>query len=211
MTSGNCAPISIIVVDDHPVVRDGIRGMLEREPGMAVIGEAGDGAEALEQIGRLRPDVVLMDLRMPVVDGVTAIRRMRALDAELPRILVLTTYDTDTDIRAAVDAGADGYLLKATPRADLIAAVRRAAAGHRVLDPGAAASLMSRNRFDALTARECEVLRAVAGGGTNRQVAADLMISEATVKTHLLRLYPKLGVKDRAAAVRVAFERGLIR
>ncbi|OPX11047.1 response regulator transcription factor [Gordonia sp. i37] len=203
--------ISIVVVDDHPVVRDGIRGMLEREPGMSVIGEAADGAEALTTIARLHPDVVLMDLRMPELDGVGAIRVLRAENPDAPRILVLTTYDTDTDIRAAVDAGADGYLLKATPRADLIAAVRRAAAGQSVLDPSASASLMSRNRFEALTERECEVLRAVAGGGTNRQVAAELMISEATVKTHLLRLYPKLGVKDRAAAVRVAFERGLIR
>ena len=124
---------------------------------------------------------------------------------------MLTTYDTDTDIHAAVDAGADGYLLKATPRDDLIAAVRRAAAGQSVLDPKVAGSLMGRNRADTLTAREREVLRAIAGGGTNRQVAAELMISEATVKTHLLRLYPKLGVTDRAAAVRVAFERGLIR
>ncbi len=205
------ATISIVVVDDHPVVRDGIRGMLEREPGMSVIGEAADGAEALTTIARLHPDVVLMDLRMPGLDGVGAIRQLRSENPDTPRILVLTTYDTDTDIRAAVDAGADGYLLKATPRADLIAAVRRAAAGQSVLDPSAAASLMSRNRFESLTERECEVLRAVAGGGTNRQVAAELMISEATVKTHLLRLYPKLGVKDRAAAVRVAFERGLIR
>ena len=211
MRDATDATISIVVVDDHPVVRDGIRGMLEREPVMSVIGEAADGAEALTTIARLHPDVVLMDLRMPELDGVGAIRVLRAENPDAPRILVLTTYDTDTDIRAAVDAGADGYLLKATPRADLIAAVRRAAAGQSVLDPSAAASLMSRNRFEALTERECEVLRAVAGGGTNRQVAAELMISEATVKTHLLRLYPKLGVKDRAAAVRVAFERGLIR
>lgn len=203
--------ISIVVVDDHPVVRDGIRGMLEREPDMAVVGEASSGDEALARIAAATPDVVLMDLRMPGSDGVDAIRALRAADSQWPRILVLTTYDTDTDIHAAVDAGADGYLLKATPRDDLIAAVRRAAAGQSVLDPKVAGSLMGRNRADNLTAREREVLRAIAGGGTNRQVAAELMISEATVKTHLLRLYPKLGVTDRAAAVRVAFERGLIR
>ena len=203
--------ISIVVVDDHPVVRDGIRGMLEREPDMAVVGEASSGDEALARIAVATPDVVLMDLRMPGSDGVDAIRALRAADTQWPRILVLTTYDTDTDIHAAVDAGADGYLLKATPRDDLIAAVRRAAAGQSVLDPKVAGSLMGRNRADTLTAREREVLRAIAGGGTNRQVAAELMISEATVKTHLLRLYPKLGVTDRAAAVRVAFERGLIR
>ncbi|UEA57664.1 response regulator transcription factor [Gordonia otitidis] len=203
--------ISIVVVDDHPVVRDGIRGMLEREPDMAVVGEASSGDEALARIAAATPDVVLMDLRMPGSDGVDAIRALRAADSQWPRILVLTTYDTDTDIHAAVDAGADGYLLKATPRDDLIAAVRRAAAGQSVLDPKVAGSLMGRNRADTLTAREREVLRAIAGGGTNRQVAAELMISEATVKTHLLRLYPKLGVTDRAAAVRVAFERGLIR
>lgn len=203
--------ISIVVVDDHPVVRDGIRGMLEREPDMAVVGEASSGDEALARIAAATPDVVLMDLRMPGSDGVDAIRALRAADSQWPRILVLTTYDTDTDIHAAVDAGADGYLLKATPRDDLIAAVRRAAAGQSVLDPKVAGSLMGRNRADTLTAREREVLRAIAGGGTNRQVAAELMISEATVNTHLLRLYPKLGVTDRAAAVRVAFERGLIR
>ena len=203
--------ISIVVVDDHPVVRDGIRGMLEREPDVAVVGEASSGDEALARIAAATPDVVLMDLRMPGSDGVDAIRALRAADSQWPRILVLTTYDTDTDIHAAVDAGADGYLLKATPRDDLIAAVRRAAAGQSVLDPKVAGSLMGRNRADTLTAREREVLRAIAGGGTNRQVAAELMISEATVKTHLLRLYPKLGVTDRAAAVRVAFERGLIR
>ena len=203
--------ISILVVDDHPVVRDGIRGMLEREADLTVVGEATSGDEALTQVAALTPDVVLMDLRMPGSDGVGAIRALRAADRDWPRILVLTTYDTDTDIHAAVDAGADGYLLKATPREDLISAVRRAAAGHSVLDPSVAGSLMSRNRADTLTDREREVLRAIAGGGTNRQVAAELMISEATVKTHLLRLYPKLGVADRAAAVRVAFERGLIR
>ncbi|MET3807815.1 DNA-binding NarL/FixJ family response regulator [Nakamurella sp. UYEF19] len=140
----------------------------------------------------------------------SAIRDLRALDREHPRILVLTTYDTDHDIYAAIDAGADGYLLKATSREELVDAVMRAAAGQSVLTPSAARSLVDRTRGDQLTARELLVLAAMANGGTNRDVARELLVSEATVKTHLLRLYPKLGVRDRAAAVRVAFERGLL-
>lgn len=203
-------PVRLIVVDDHPVVRDGIKGMLSRDDRIAVVGEAGDGIEALAQVRRLDPDLVLMDLRMPGGDGVSAIRALRELSPVRPRVLVLTTYDTDRDIHTAIDAGADGYLLKATPRAELIDAVLRAAVGHSVLSPTAVQSLMDRGRRQQLTDREVEVLRAIARGGTNREVAAELLVSEATIKTHLLRLFPKLGVRDRAAAVRAAFERGLI-
>jgi len=204
------AAVRVLVVDDHPVVRDGIRGMLERDERLCVIGEAADGREAVAQARALDPDLVLMDLRMPGGDGVSAIRELRAVDANRPRILVLTTYDTDRDIHAAIDAGADGYLLKATPRAELIDAVLRAASGQSVLAPVAARSLVDRGRAEALTDREVQVLAAIARGGTNREVARELLVSEATVKTHLLHLYPKLGVRDRAAAVRVAFERGLL-
>lgn len=201
--------VRVVVVDDHPVVRDGIKGMLSQDDRLAVVGEAADGAEAQAVAAKVRPDVVVMDLRMPGTDGVTAIRALRAA-GNPARILVLTTYDTDRDIRTAVDAGADGYLLKATPRGELVDAVLRAAAGQSVLGPTAAASLMARRRDTDLTERELQVLTAIARGGTNREVARELLVSEATVKTHLLRLYPKLGVRDRAAAVRVAFERGLL-
>lgn len=203
-------PVRLIVVDDHPVVRDGIKGMLDHDDRLEVVGEASSGPEALAQVRRCDPDLVLMDLRMPDGDGVSAIRSLRELSAHRPRILVLTTYDTDRDIHTAIDAGADGYLLKATSRAELINAVLQAARGQSVLSPTAVQSLMDRGRQEQLTEREIEVLRAIANGGTNREVAKDLLVSEATVKTHLLRLYAKLGVRDRAAAVRVAFERGLI-
>jgi DNA-binding NarL/FixJ family response regulator len=201
--------IRIVVADDHPVVRDGIRGMLERDERIAVIGEAGDGPEAVTLVRATDPDLVLMDLRMPGGDGVSAIRELRAANPTRPRILVLTTYDTDRDIHAAIDAGADGYLLKATSRAELDAVVR-AAAGQSVLAPSAARSLVDRTRTATLTARELQVLSAIARGGTNQEVARELLVSEATVKTHLLHVYPKLGVRDRAAAVRVAFQRGLL-
>jgi DNA-binding NarL/FixJ family response regulator len=204
------AIIRVLVVDDHPVVRDGIRGMLERDERVAVVGEAADGREAVARVRASDPDLVLMDLRMPGGDGVSAIRELRAAHPTRPRILVLTTYDTDRDIHAAIDAGADGYLLKATPRVELIDAVLRAASGQSVLAPAAARSLMDRGRADPLTERELQVLGAIARGGTNREVARELLVSEATVKTHLLHLYPKLGVRDRAAAVRVAFEHGLL-
>ncbi|NNG36717.1 response regulator [Nakamurella aerolata] len=201
--------VRVVVVDDHPVVRDGIKGMLSQDDRLEVIGEAADGAEAIAVVTKVRPDVVVMDLRMPGTDGVAAIRALRAAGSPA-HILVLTTYDTDRDIRTAVDAGADGYLLKATPRSELVDAVLRAAAGQSVLGPTAAASLMARRRDAELTDRELQVLAAIAKGGTNREVAKELLVSEATVKTHLLRLYPKLGVRDRAAAVRVAYERGLL-
>jgi DNA-binding NarL/FixJ family response regulator len=202
--------IRILVVDDHPVVRDGIRGMLERDPRMSVVGEAGDGREAVALVRATDPDLVLMDLRMPGGDGVSAIRELRRADRTRPRILVLTTYDTDRDIHTAIDAGADGYLLKATSRTELVDAVVRAAAGQSVLAPSAARSLVERNRTATLTERELQVLSAIARGGTNQEVARELLVSEATVKTHLLHVYPKLGVRDRAAAVRVAFQRGLL-
>ena len=201
--------LRIVIVDDHPIVRDGLVGIFSREPDLEVVGEAASGPEGVVVVGRTAPDVVLMDLRMPGGDGVAAIRELKAQRSPA-RILVLTTYDTDRDILAAIGAGANGYLLKDAPRADLLRAVRDVGAGRPVLGPQALDALSGRDEADALTERELEVLRVIATGGTNKSAAAALMVSEATVKTHLVHAYAKLGVGDRAAAVRVAYERGLI-
>ncbi|MET1073158.1 MAG: response regulator transcription factor [Umezawaea sp.] len=203
--------IRLVIVDDHPVVRDGLRGMFSGDGDFEVVGEAADGAEAVTLVEAVRPDVVLMDLRMPRVDGVGAITLLRE-KGNPARILVLTTYDTESDVLPAVRAGATGYLLKDTPRDELFRAVRSAARGEAVLSPSVATTLLGQVRSpaaDPLSSRELEVLGLVARGSTNREAAAKLFISEATVKTHLLHVYAKLGVKDRAAAVAVAFERGL--
>ncbi|MBW0127172.1 response regulator [Pseudonocardia oceani] len=210
--------IRVMVVDDHPVVRDGLRGVLDAEPDMEVVGEAGHGAEALARVAAAAPDVVLMDLRMPVMGGVDAIRELRRA-APAVRVLVLTTFDTDRDVLPAVEAGATGYLLKDTPRDELLRAVRAAHRGEAVLSPAVAGRLMGQVRgvgrgdgtADALSAREMEVLRFVAAGSTNRETARALFISEATVKTHLLHVYAKLEVRDRASAVAAAYQRGLLR
>jgi DNA-binding NarL/FixJ family response regulator len=203
--------IRLLVVDDHPVVRAGIVGLLAGEPDLEVVGEAGDGEQACELALSLKPDVVLMDLRMPRMDGATATERILA-DAPDIRVVVLTTYETDADILRAVEAGATGYLLKDAPRDDLVAAVRAVAGGETVLAPSVARRLVSgvRNAGERLTARELDVLRAVARGGTNAQIGAELFITEATVKTHLLRIFAKLGVDDRTRAVTVALERGIL-
>jgi DNA-binding NarL/FixJ family response regulator len=206
------APIRLLVVDDHPVVRDGLCSMFDRDPEFDVLGEAGDGAEAVRLAQELRPDVILMDLRMPGMDGVTAITELAAKGVAA-RVLVLTTYDTDSHVLPAIEAGATGYLLKDAPRADLLRAVRAAAHGEAVLSPAVTARLMSKLRSPAagpLSQRELEVLELVAAGSTNREAAARLFITEATVKTHLLNIYAKLGVSDRAAAVAEAFNRGLL-
>jgi DNA-binding NarL/FixJ family response regulator len=206
-------PIRLLIVDDHPVVRNGLHGMFAGDPDFEVVGEAADGAEAVAYAQSLAPDVVLMDLRMPGLDGVSAIRKLAAL-ANRARVLVLTTYDTDSDVLPAIEAGATGYLLKDTPRAELLRAVRAAARGEAVLSPTVATKLLGQVRTpakDDLSKRELEVLALIAKGATNREAAAQLFISEATVKTHLLHLYAKLGVSDRAAAVATAFARGLLR
>lgn len=206
------ARLRILLVDDHPVVRTGLAGMLSAEDDLEVVGEAGDGEEAVVVAGALRPDVVLMDLRMPRLDGAGATARIVA-DRPETRVLVLTTYDTDSDIIRAVEAGATGYLLKDTPRAELAAAVRAAARGETVLAPPVAARLVNRLRnppAEQLTPREAEVLAAVARGLSNAEVGRSLSIGEATVKTHLLRIFAKLGVDDRTAAVTLAYERGIL-
>ncbi|MGH3795542.1 MAG: response regulator [Pseudonocardiaceae bacterium] len=213
MTSEHASPpIRLVIVDDHPVVRDGLRGIFTGDPGFVVLGEAADGAEAIALVEHGDADVVLMDLRMPGMGGVEAIARL-SRTAPGVRVLVLTTYDTDADVLAAIEAGATGYLLKDTPREELVRAVRAAHRGGSVLSPSVAGRLMGRVRepaHEALSQRELEVLRLVAGGASNRDAATRLFISEATIKTHLLHIYGKLKVRDRAAAVAEGYKRGLL-
>jgi DNA-binding NarL/FixJ family response regulator len=206
--------IRLLIADDHPVVRDGLRGMLAGEADFEVVGEAASGAEAVALTDRERPDVVLMDLQMPEMDGATATAEIAAR-FPATRVLVLTTFDADADILRAVEAGATGYLLKDTPRERLFPAIRAAARGETVLAPTVATRLVSQMRgraatTEALTSREVEVLELVARGSSNADIAAALFISEATVKTHLLHTFAKLGVDDRTAAVVAALERGII-
>lgn len=204
--------LRLLVVDDHPVVRMGLVAMLSEHADFEVVGEAADGAEAVLLAARLAPDVVLMDLRMPVMDGPEATARMLAT-SPAPAVLVLTTYDTDADIVRAVEAGANGYLLKDAPRETLADAIWRAARGETVLAPPVVARLASRLRTPAapsLTDREAQVLQCVAKGMSNAEVGRELHIGEATVKTHLLRAFEKLGVTDRTAAVTAAYKSGQI-
>ncbi len=205
--------IRLLIVDDHPVVRAGLKGMLSAVEDFELIGEAADGAEAIEISGQLNPDVILMDLKMPGMDGVTAIREITTRTPDR-HVLVLTTYDSDADILPAIEAGATGYLLKDTPREELFRAIRAAARGESVVAPTVAARLMGRMRAPAeenLTGREIEVLARVADGASNKEIAQTLHISEATVKTHLIHIFGKLGVEGRTAAVTEALKRGILR
>ena len=204
--------ISVLVVDDHPVMRGGIVSLLTPEADIDVVGEAGDGDEAGRLALDLRPDVTLMDLRMPVLDGVGAITRIRN-DWPDAKVVVLTTYDTDEAIVRAIEAGASGYLLKDAPPDELLDAIRQAASGETVLAAPVARRLVERVRdpeAGALSQRELQVLREVAAGNTNADIASTLHISQATVKTHLLHIYDKLGVNDRAAAVARAYQSGIL-
>ncbi|MCU1421829.1 MAG: LuxR family transcriptional regulator [Microbacteriaceae bacterium] len=206
------SPVRLLVVDDHPVVRDGIVGMVSSDPGIEVVGEASDGAEAVGLARALNPDVVLMDLRMPGTDGVAAIRELARLGVT-SRVVVLTTYDSDSDVLPAIEAGATGYLLKDAPRDELVRAVHAAASGTSALAASVASRLVDRVRTpetSLLSPRELQVLALVADGSTNRDAGARLHLSETTVKTHLLNIYAKLGVGDRAAAVAEGFRRGLL-
>ncbi|WES64445.1 response regulator transcription factor [Microbacter sp. GSS18] len=206
--------IRLLIADDHPVVRAGLVGLLSDEPGFEVVGEAADGEQAVRVAAATSPDVVLMDLRMPGVDGVEATARITAAGAS--KVLILTTYESDDQILAAIEAGASGYLLKAAPQDEIVAGIRSVAHGQTALSPQVAVRLVERMRqpaaapAPALSARELDVLRLVARGRSNKQVAADLGIGESTVKTHLLRTFEKLGVADRTRAVTLAMEKGLL-
>ncbi|WP_454931184.1 response regulator [Actinomyces israelii] len=242
--------VRLLVVDDHPVVRSGIAGMLSSEADLVVVGEAADGEQAVALVAELAPDVVLMDLRMSGVDGVEAARRIASgagtahggagagtahggagagtahstAATASPRVVVLTTYDTDGDILRAVEAGAIGYLLKDLAREDILAAVRAAAVGRSAMSPTVATRLLGAARgagrsgaggpgspaLVTLSPRECQVLAAVSRGLSNSRIGVELYITEATVKTHLLRAYAKLGVDSRAAVVTEALRRGLL-
>ena len=205
--------IKILIADDHTIVRAGIRQLLETQPDFEIAADVENGREALEQTNLHHPDVILMDLRMPEMDGVQAIKSIKAQQPDI-HILVLTTYDTDADIVRAVNAGATSYLLKDVPREELFRAVRATARGETVLASSVAARLMGKVRSggdEMLSAREIEVLELVSRGATNQEIAESLYISKATVKSHLIQICNKLGVSDRTSAVTTALERGVIR
>ncbi|WP_030438709.1 response regulator [Actinoplanes subtropicus] len=220
------APTRVVVVDDQPLVRAGFRMILAAQRDLSVVGEAGDGAEALRLLSAVPADVVVMDVRMPVMDGVEATRRLRARGAETPRVLVLTTFDTDADAFAALQAGASGFLLKNAPPEDLLAAIRVVAGGDAVVAPRITRRLLDRfadqmvarpgtaggdDPLAVLTEREREVLVLVAQGLSNTEIAERLVLAEATVKTHVGRILTKLELRDRVQIVVFAYETGLIR
>ena len=206
-------PIRLLIVDDHFVVRAGLQDVLSSQPDFEIVGEATNGVEAVALADRLKPDVVLTDLSMPQMDGVTAIGRIKAEHREI-QILVLTSYDSDSDVLPAIEAGAIGYLLKDAPREELYSAIRAAAEGKPLLTSAVAARLMERMRgptVEALSSREIDVLKLVAKGANNREIAEQLYITQATVKSHLIRIYGKLDVADRTAAVTKALELRILR
>jgi DNA-binding NarL/FixJ family response regulator len=219
--------IAVMIVDDQPLVRAGFRMVLSSQPDLRVVGEAGDGAQALDLVRDLaasadRPDVIVMDIRMPVLDGVEATRRLCG-DSEPPRVIVLTTFDTDDEAFAALEAGASGFLLKNAPPEELLAAIRAVAAGDAVVAPRVTRRLLDRfagqlaarrptgSRLEALTERERDVVLLVAEGLSNAEIAARLVVAEATVKTHVGRILTKLDLRDRVQIVVLAYETGLVR
>ncbi|MFN8472366.1 MAG: response regulator transcription factor [Anaerolineae bacterium] len=211
--------IRIMIVDDHPIVREGLAAILRRDD-FEIVGEAADGRTAVKRALNLKPDLILMDLRMPEMGGVEAMEKIRAASPDI-KFLVLTTYDTDEMIVGALEAGASGYLLKDAPREELFTAIRTVAQGEALLQPSVTARLLARMREkpkpsttspeEELSAREVEVLQLVARGQANKEIAARLNITEATVKTHLAHIFQKLAVNDRTEAVTVALQRGIIR
>ena len=218
------AKIRVFLVDDQALVRAGFTMVVDSQPDMEVVGEAGDGGEALERLAAVRTDVVLMDVRMPRMDGVEATRRLRARGGDPPKILVLTTFDLDEHVYAALKAGAAGFLVKDIPPADLLSAVRSVHAGDAVVAPSTTRRLLERfvpdlpdeqatpdRRVAALTDREREVLLEVARGLSNLEIASRLFLAEATVKTHVGRILAKLSLRDRVQLVVFAYENGLVR
>jgi DNA-binding NarL/FixJ family response regulator len=212
--------VRVVIVDDEPLVRAGLRMVLSTEPGIEVVGEAGDGAEGVEAARRLHPDVVLMDLHMPRLDGVQATRLLRDGSAQAPRVVVVTTFAEDSQVIDALRAGASGYVLKDAPEQSLVAAIKGSADGAAVLDHRLIGRLLrlvaprpgcSSPQLSALTPREVDVLRLLAEGMSNGQIGKRLLIGEATVKTHVARVLDKLGLEGRAQAVVVAYESGLVR
>ena len=214
--------IRVLIADDHALVRDGLRGMLDAQDDLEVVGEAADGAAAVEQATLLRPDVVVMDIRMPRVDGIEATRRLVGSRPDAPRVLVLTTFDLDEYVFEALRAGAGGFLLKDAPPSQLVDAVRTVAAGESLLAPPVTKRLIerfvkrppvdasTRERFAELTERELEVLTLLTRGLSNAEIGERLFLSGATVKTHVTRVLQKLGVRDRVQAVVLAYEAGIV-
>ncbi len=210
----------ILIVDDHTVVRDGLSTILERQDDFVVVGEAENGLVAVEKARDLRPDVVLMDLRMPEMDGVEAMRRIRAEEPET-KFIVLTTFDGDEYIFDAIEAGAKGYLLKDASREELFQAVRSVQRGESLIQPGVASRLLDRlaqlsrqgesPSSEGLSQREIEVLQLMASGAANKEIAASLSISESTVKTHVAKIFQKLDVNHRTEAVTAALQKGIIK
>jgi DNA-binding NarL/FixJ family response regulator len=201
--------IRVLIVDDHPLLRDGIAAVVDGQPDMTVAGEAANGAEAIERYRALRPDVTLMDLQMPEMDGTHAIRVIRG-EFPFARIVVLTTYDGDVEAQHALEAGASGYLLKSSPRTDLLDAIRVVHAGRRYIPPAIAVEIAEHRGEHELTDREREVLQRVAVGRSNKIAADELGISEETVKTHMKRILAKLSASDRTHAVTIATKRGIL-
>ncbi len=210
--------IKILIADDHPVVREGLFAMLSREPDFKVVGEAKDGAEAVDKARRLNPDVVLMDLRMPELDGVEAMRQIRSTNPDI-KFIILTTYSDDEYIFSGIEAGARAYLLKDAPREELFKAIRAVYKGESLIQPVVASRLIDRftelsrkvPSGEQLTERETEILQLMARGAANKEISAQLSISESTVKTHISNIFQKLGVNDRTEAVTQALKRGIIR
>jgi DNA-binding NarL/FixJ family response regulator len=214
---------TVLVCDDQALVRGGFRKLLEGSPGLRVVGEAADGFEAIDKAKRTRPDVVLMDIRMPRMDGITATRRIAESCGDQVRVLILTTFGNDEYVFEALRAGASGFLLKDAPPEDLLAAIRVIARGDALLDPAVTRSVVSsfaqghpppravRERTGSLTTRELEVLRLLAEGSSNAEIASVLSLSETTVKTHVGHLLAKLGVRDRVQAVVFAYEAHVVR
>ena len=213
--------IRILIADDHELLRDGLRGMLDAQEDMEVVGEAQDGAQAVDEAIRLHPDVVIMDIRMPRLDGIEATKRLKAQGERAPRVLVLTTFDLDEYVYEALRAGAGGFMLKDAPPRQLAEAVRTVAAGESLLAPAVTKRLIERyvsrppadtvrrERFAELTERELEVLKLLTRGLSNVEIGERLFLSAATVKTHVTRVLSKLGVRDRVQAVVLAYESGL--